>query len=746
MIKRFFHKRKMNNKGSSIVLVLVVMALVGMMAAVTLWLVLKNLHMKVTSEQIIDNFYSAEGVLDQICSGLEKEESDALTKSYAEIMEKYISYDSGLSEEEMKAKREEDFRKAYVSSLRSELRGSLDNQYDLGKLTKYVECNMSNPSLFPYAEITTSKSCEMKSYEDSIVLCGIHVEHTDEKGTLSIIDTDIKLTAPELEFISTENLPNLFTYATIANKGIEVNGANIVNVSGNIYAGNTTLFDPTSEEDTAILVGSGAQLSFNDSNYVVAEGKVLADTGSIFTTDSTVELWTNNIDVQSASATLGGCCYVADDLSLNGSGSTVDFLPGSRYIGYGSSVDMADESSAVLVNGPDSTLNMAGLSRMILMGHAFIGTSAVEPQEGLTNSSNILMGSSLGIKGDQVAYLVPAECLGTVKKTGTASSEEASLYRSNPMTYAQYTTIINNSDQYTRYNLDVKTARTGRSLGNYGVDTTMIQPVFDGRNGMVYFYLNLPSETAKTYFEDYYGADSTLLERYTDFYSKGIITNNSSTIYTAGLIPSYQETTSGVTLSYSKGDLGFGQISEETDNLSNMFWALRKRLVTNISSVSEAERSNTMFLNLVDETQLKNMTLLQPGYLVEAALSSGESAVLVDNESGSICKLSDHPNAVLVIATGDVLVDRNFSGTILAKGKVSTSGSVNISNGTETIVKKLLKLSVNSGGKDYYVFEALNDGKLYITNMIDSTVDADEDTSKYVDYRELISYQNWTRM
>ena len=222
--------------------------------------------------------------------------------------------------------------------------------------------------------------------------------------------------------------------------------------------------------------------------------------------------------------------------------------------------------------------------------------------------------------------------------------------------------------------------------------------------------------------------------------------NNSSTIYTAGLIPSYQETTSGVTLSYSKGDLGFGQISEETDNLSNMFWALRKRLVTNISSVSEAERSNTMFQNLVDETQLKNMTLLQPGYLVEAALSSGESAVLVDNESGSICKLSDHPNAVLVIATGDVLVDRNFSGTILAKGKVSTSGSVNISKGTETIVKKLLKLSVNSGGKDYYVFEALNDGKLYITNMIDSTVDADEDTSKYVDYRELISYQNWTRM
>ena len=52
-------------------MVVVAMAIVAVLAVTVLWIALMNLQMKVTDEKNTDNFYSAEGVLDQICTGLQ---------------------------------------------------------------------------------------------------------------------------------------------------------------------------------------------------------------------------------------------------------------------------------------------------------------------------------------------------------------------------------------------------------------------------------------------------------------------------------------------------------------------------------------------------------------------------------------------------------------------------------------------------------------------------------------------------
>ena len=70
------------NKGSTIVLVLVVLAVVGIIATVALWIALSNFNMKITDQKTTKSFYSAEEVLDQIRAGLQGDVSEALETAY----------------------------------------------------------------------------------------------------------------------------------------------------------------------------------------------------------------------------------------------------------------------------------------------------------------------------------------------------------------------------------------------------------------------------------------------------------------------------------------------------------------------------------------------------------------------------------------------------------------------------------------------------------------------------------------
>lgn len=60
--------KRNDNRGASFVMVVVAMAIVAVLAVTVLWIALMNLQMKVTDEKNTDNFYSAEGVLDQMCT------------------------------------------------------------------------------------------------------------------------------------------------------------------------------------------------------------------------------------------------------------------------------------------------------------------------------------------------------------------------------------------------------------------------------------------------------------------------------------------------------------------------------------------------------------------------------------------------------------------------------------------------------------------------------------------------------
>ena len=59
-------------------MVVVAMAIVAVLAVTVLWIALMNLQMKVTDEKNTDNFYSAEGVLDEIFPRLTQQDIQRL--------------------------------------------------------------------------------------------------------------------------------------------------------------------------------------------------------------------------------------------------------------------------------------------------------------------------------------------------------------------------------------------------------------------------------------------------------------------------------------------------------------------------------------------------------------------------------------------------------------------------------------------------------------------------------------------
>ena len=86
---RFF---KLNNKGASLVTVIIVIGFIGILAGVVMMTSLINFKMKRVNVYAKDTFYSAEQVLDEINIGLQRYISDSISAAYTDVMQNYSEY------------------------------------------------------------------------------------------------------------------------------------------------------------------------------------------------------------------------------------------------------------------------------------------------------------------------------------------------------------------------------------------------------------------------------------------------------------------------------------------------------------------------------------------------------------------------------------------------------------------------------------------------------------------------------
>lgn len=810
-----------DNRGGALAMVIVIIAFIGILAGVLMFVAFAGYQMRVIDRQGKDNFYTAETVLDEINVGLQTEISESLSKAYGEVMTNFALYRSANA-------RNKAFHTIYLNELQERLQKDPSNEtyYSIDNLRSYLSKDVAGDGdpgkigdragFGTYGAIVESNIDSGVSTEEykldrdtsSLILKDLKVTYVNERGFVSIISTDIRITMPSLNFSQASALPNLADCSMIADDTLLMGNAAAggkITIKGDAYAGQMLLGTPKGEVHSVLDKDQVLTLPSLLSTSVSFEKPDDADDVSVSTVISRnnieiaegsslkmaeVELWGQNLMLTSASVDLNGSVNLKDDMTLSGKSSKA--VLGGEYNGFGyltSSVGgsgdagtggtgdgsgdggdgagdpSADSSSAIIINGRDSVLDLSGLERLTINGRAYVSTaykkttdtSATEEEK--KNKSDIMMGESVAVKSNQLIYLVPGEALGCRKDaTGAIGDSE---FGCNPLTLEQYEEIISNPDQYLLLDGSRQIPVLGyRSLNNYIKEETVAgggsayvpEIVFKQTNAgpLVYCYLRFTDEdAANRYFRDYYDINTESVDQYTKLYAKEIKMKDADQMLylnIAGNMLTYagDETWSVVGATDSSGNIQ--QAKRISAMKEDVFKSLSAKLVRTSNQLTDEEKERTAFQNIIDETELE-IILHEKGATevkIDTLGGSPDSAILTKRDEYVV---DGHtPSSVKVIVSlGDVIVKKDFKGLILAKGNIFVEADTPITiEPIETdVFSNILRTKIDelSVGREYYLLNIFQDGVNYIYNG--STLN-DMGTER-VSMVDLISYERWSK-
>lgn len=756
------HISKLNNSGSTMLVVVVAISLIAILATVLMSMSYLNYSMKVTELNSKKNFYTAESVLDQINVGLQSEISESVEDAYVRAMQRYSSEADTL--------RNTNFANYYISELTGKLRTASDaNKYEIAVdadgdgvydagLVQYLDDSLQQAYTSGDLEITsidqkmesvavavTDETGATTYQSRGLILYNLRIAYTDAQEYMSVIETDIRIQTPSLTLVTKTALPDVFEYSIVADAGIIGGTATVATIKGNVYAGGHSTTDAG-----GISVTQGHTWNFEEDGRVISGGPVRVATTGALTTSEDTENWFQSIELPkytnltSGTLNLAGHTYVADDLTVEGSGAEVT-LSGSYY-GFGNDATGATGNSAIILNGKNATVDMSGLESLKLGGNAYIQTSGITYTADPSHNTDVLMGNSLAVKSDQIVYLVPAECIGVL-------DGDTKIGR-NPMSskqYEQWVTQANNNSNFELVSLTKEMNVVGKSISEYSYNGIGYKTVFRHVNGdtLCYVYLDLTTDGASQYYQDYYNAATDKMKHYIQTYNNRIIVNpDLAELETKGTLLSYSLGDNGI-ISITDNTIDSSRTQEELDALNEeqvtnqeRFARLNAKLTMEANSVTGPEMNNTVYHNLINDTAMQSLTAAPQRYNGP----NGLYAYVVNNRGGATFEYdSNKYNACVIIATGDVAIKRNFSGIIICDGKIiiSGGGSITVSANKADVIKMLRCKAAEDPDAKTLIETYFVDGEKYsldssLTSHVNNNMQGQQ-------IGELIIYENWTK-
>ena len=185
-------KQKLDNKGSALLTVIVVVAFITILATTMLYITSMNVQMKQTDYQNKQSFYKAEEALDALKAELATEMSVALEHAYQEVMIQYAN----LGADERQAV----FRAAFLDKLNE----------NWSKLVNDAGCDMTvalqnlvpeyqKNFVFPIvSDGENAPSYFVDTEKARFILKNVRVRYAED-GYSSFICTDIVLCVPKLK-------------------------------------------------------------------------------------------------------------------------------------------------------------------------------------------------------------------------------------------------------------------------------------------------------------------------------------------------------------------------------------------------------------------------------------------------------------------------------------------------------------------------------------------------------------------
>ncbi|NLT63532.1 MAG: hypothetical protein GXY01_03590 [Clostridiales bacterium] len=634
-----------NNKGSAVITVVIAMLFVAALGTALLYAAYMGYQIAITERGNKENFYQCSTAMDDIRTGIQNSVTQALAAAYTNTLTKYA-----VSGEDFDTHTEFSNEFLYRLSL-SKVKVNdfdallFDSAQESGKtkITAYYPSRLSSYTNTPPETLSLgfggnyeAVTGEVIENTDagrllSITMKAISVKFT-ENGYESEIISDITINIPDF-FAKTPTAESLNNCAIIAEGTLVQNSGTNTVINGDIYSGGIS------------VTGEGNRLTFSNSNVISKGDITVSNGGELVYNAPKYELWANKIAAGSpvsggypstiGKLDLSGKIFVADDLVLDGNKGTSVKLQGS-YFGFGDG-NTPSNSSAIIVNGRDTALDISKLDRLSLAGVSFISIAGQGLNEigGESYSVPIPMGESLSVKSNQLAYLVPDECIN---------------YPSNPYIFSgpidplvcEPDTVLWGTKKLSDY-----------LGGGKGEIKALYKNISENEKIAYVFMVFSKHEYANAYFRDYFAAYPEKIEQYLSLYTA--LSGKSSDAYfdTAGntfyvsnaggipeddkltLIPANEKVwTDGVKARYSRMTSPFGDfVNEEALN----------------ALPAETE------LNFVDDN---NKTL---------AIISNKKAVEYVSPSSSI---------KLIISTNDVSIRAKFSGMILTKGNITVSANI----------------------------------------------------------------------
>ena len=785
-------KRKQNDKGSAIVLVIVVLALMGILVSVVLYMCMANFHMKANDLQSKNNFYSAEQILDEIRVGLQEEASVAIDIAYMDVIQKYELRSSEPEE------RKKEFTILYINKLRESLMdpkyNNDDERYSIEKLKDFVqdqsvvladgetiENNVGAQIEVLDIDGDGIKDNKMIAYTSALILKNISVKYKDNKGYVSIITTDIRIAIPNISFESSLKIPEIIDYSLVANDQLVAN--NTTTISGSVYGGRN-----------GIVANNGKSFYFKGSEVVVTPDLVTTENGKIVMDENT-NLWAGGTQVSGGSLSLLGNSYIQDDTTVLGNASTLKIS--GKYMGLGMpqdyTISIAEEGSSIIINGTNSKVQLDDkLKRLLLPGNTYIGVNdakdkitpipSITPSVNIQTNGDVALGESLTAKASQIAYLVPAECIGYIKKD--AGSDYECVLGTNPVLYSKYESAYQNVSAVDKVEVDFSKAGINYAT-KYGA--TFRQKYVRTSNGnatnetLIYYYMTFNSQAeAAAFFYDYFSENQERISQYLDIYIDTLEVSDIERLNVAGNIlkrvpktdaqgnqvydsNGKQEYTYELVKETKSADTAAGvDYATEISIYNQVFEGLTTKLVRDASSLEQTEKDNVnksienspgIFANLIDMEMFNKLCNSQEFVGSNKAeflnVAEGVKAVVANNQNEVYKVSSLNPETSLLIASGDVEVDKKFSGCIISGGTITINYGSDGNGTTEDITndKEMIRhvlnmttpFTIDGVEKDICVMDLFKDG------MGIATSEESADKEDRIIVEDLVTYDNWSK-
>lgn len=753
---------KKDNRGASLLAVLLVLVVVTAIAVVITRLTITNIQMKEVERGGKKNFYSAESVMDELYAGVSENASVKMGEAYQDVMENYILYTSAgknpqdVFQQEYMEKLEDLFYDGSSAQKRKTDAGGTriiysQSQYDPAKIQNFI-LDAGNRA---YVETTGVPPVYDADYEEGVfTLNDIKVNFTDSQGYETTITTDLVLTTPKMNFNGGSQIKDFMKYCLIADNKIDVGVPN-VKVNGNAYAGSGGI--------NALTNGEG---EFNG-KVTITRGNITANEGSVLAVGNggSSSVWAENIETTGKSAStlvLNGNCYVADDLTLNGVKSNVSLQ--GNYYGYNYQKNYSDTdvvskdasfSSAMMVNGRESTLDLKNLNYMMLAGRTFISRGRTE----WSNPNDVMLGESLSARTNQLAYYVPAN---TDSKTYV---DVANLkLTADGKEYFKSVTGITDIASY----LD-----TQQVVGYHYIESGT-------GSHKTNYYLNFKSEQAANDFFALYSnstAGKTLYSYATNYLTDNAVILDAGHICTLKGDIMYREDDSA---SFKEK---YASIVEEDwksggayFNFCSQLAVKYKSLQLGLSESRPGVTGNNVRLTIDDDPGNvidKNVSLMSDALIDVSALKTEISAkgvdkgsgireyipvssvladgthyqdvILVDNDSASAAayQIPLECTEGIVVATGNVYVGHSFTGLIISGGKVETDklerGTINFADGAVVTSDELMVSKL-------FADDMALPAPLFSQFFRDCPTGTDAGSvTGNVDMKQYLSYENWKK-